>query len=80
MKPTALVLNMLVATLSTLKFSHAGYFSWGHFLAICHHVRACRVGQWHRVPLALGIHYDRGTLQRLLAVVLTIAALKLILA
>jgi uncharacterized protein len=31
MKPTALVLNILVATLSTLKFSHAGYFSWAVF-------------------------------------------------
>jgi uncharacterized protein len=31
MKPTALVLNILVATLSTLKFSHAGYFSWAIF-------------------------------------------------
>jgi uncharacterized membrane protein YfcA len=31
MKPTALVLNVLVATLSTLKFSHAGYFSWAIF-------------------------------------------------
>jgi uncharacterized membrane protein YfcA len=31
MKPTALVLNVLVATISTLKFSHAGYFSWATF-------------------------------------------------
>jgi uncharacterized protein len=31
MKPTALVLNVFVATISTLKFSHAGYFSWGTF-------------------------------------------------
>ncbi len=31
MKPTALVLNILVATISTLKFSHAGYFSWASF-------------------------------------------------
>jgi uncharacterized membrane protein YfcA len=31
MKPTALVLNVFVATISTLKFSHAGYFSWATF-------------------------------------------------
>jgi uncharacterized protein len=31
MKPTALVLNVFVATISTLKFSHAGYFSWPTF-------------------------------------------------
>jgi uncharacterized protein len=31
MKPTALVLNVFVATISTLKFSHAGYFSWSTF-------------------------------------------------
>jgi uncharacterized membrane protein YfcA len=28
MKPTALVLNILVSTISTLKFSRAGYVSW----------------------------------------------------
>jgi uncharacterized protein len=28
MKPTALVLNILVATIATLRFSRAGYFSW----------------------------------------------------
>jgi uncharacterized membrane protein YfcA len=31
MKPTALVLNVFVATIATLKFSHAGYFSWAIF-------------------------------------------------
>ncbi|MGH8066186.1 MAG: sulfite exporter TauE/SafE family protein [Candidatus Entotheonellia bacterium] len=31
MKPTALVLNVLVATIAMLKFSHAGYFSWATF-------------------------------------------------
>jgi uncharacterized protein len=31
MKPTALVLNILVATISTVKFSRAGYFSWATF-------------------------------------------------
>ena len=31
MKPTALVLNILVATISTLKFSRAGYFAWAAF-------------------------------------------------
>ncbi len=31
MKPTALVLNVLVATISTLNFSHAGDFSWATF-------------------------------------------------
>jgi uncharacterized protein len=31
MKPTAIVLNILVATISTLKFSRAGYFSWATF-------------------------------------------------
>jgi uncharacterized protein len=28
MKPTALVLNILVATIATVRFSRAGYFSW----------------------------------------------------
>ena len=28
MKPTALVLNLLVATLATVRFARAGYFSW----------------------------------------------------
>jgi uncharacterized protein len=28
MKPTALVLNIFVATIATLRFSRAGYFSW----------------------------------------------------
>jgi uncharacterized protein len=28
MKPTALVMNILVATIATLRFSRAGYFSW----------------------------------------------------
>jgi uncharacterized protein len=28
MKPTALVLNILVATIATLRFSRAGYFAW----------------------------------------------------
>jgi uncharacterized membrane protein YfcA len=28
MKPTALVLNILVATIATLRFSRGGYFSW----------------------------------------------------
>jgi uncharacterized membrane protein YfcA len=28
MKPTALVLNLLVATIATIRFSRAGYFSW----------------------------------------------------
>ncbi|MSR66746.1 MAG: sulfite exporter TauE/SafE family protein [Pedosphaera sp.] len=28
MKPTALVLNILVASIATMKFSRAGYFSW----------------------------------------------------
>ena len=28
MKPTALVLNLLVATIATVRFSRAGYFSW----------------------------------------------------
>lgn len=32
MKPTALVLNILVATIATLKFYKAGYFSWEKFL------------------------------------------------
>jgi uncharacterized membrane protein YfcA len=31
MRPTALVLNILVATISTLKFYRAGYFSWPTF-------------------------------------------------
>ncbi|MEO5702758.1 MAG: TSUP family transporter, partial [Gammaproteobacteria bacterium] len=28
MKPTALVLNILVAGIGTIRFSQAGYFSW----------------------------------------------------
>jgi uncharacterized protein len=31
MKPTALVLNILVATISTIKFSRAGYVGWAAF-------------------------------------------------
>ncbi|MDQ3831031.1 MAG: sulfite exporter TauE/SafE family protein, partial [Candidatus Tectomicrobia bacterium] len=31
MKPTALVLNILVATISTIKFSRAGYVGWPTF-------------------------------------------------
>jgi hypothetical protein len=31
MKPTALLLNILVATISTIKFSHAGHIGWGAF-------------------------------------------------
>ena len=31
MKPTALILNILVATVSTLQFYKAGYFSWNIF-------------------------------------------------
>jgi len=33
MKPTALVLNILVAIISTVKFSRAGYVSWA---LLCH--------------------------------------------
>jgi uncharacterized membrane protein YfcA len=32
MKPTALFLNILVATIATAKFARAGYFSWAVFL------------------------------------------------
>jgi uncharacterized membrane protein YfcA len=32
MKPTALTLNILVATITTVKFYRAGHFSWGLFL------------------------------------------------
>jgi uncharacterized membrane protein YfcA len=32
MKPTALVLNILVATVATLKFHHAGLFAWSRLL------------------------------------------------
>jgi uncharacterized membrane protein YfcA len=32
MKPSALILNVLVASLGTIRFSHAGYFSWRVFL------------------------------------------------
>jgi uncharacterized protein len=32
MKPSALVLNVLVATVGTIRFSRAGYFSWRAFL------------------------------------------------
>jgi len=31
MKPTALVLNLLVATVGTIRFAHAGHFSWPLF-------------------------------------------------
>src|SRR4051812_23458832 len=31
MKPTALVLNILVATIATIRFYKAGYFSWKTF-------------------------------------------------
>jgi uncharacterized membrane protein YfcA len=31
MKPTALLLNILVATISTIKFSRAGHIGWGAF-------------------------------------------------
>ncbi|MFN2482554.1 MAG: sulfite exporter TauE/SafE family protein, partial [Pyrinomonadaceae bacterium] len=32
MKPTALCLNLLVASLTTFRFYRAGYFSWRTFL------------------------------------------------
>ena len=32
MKPSALVMNILVATIGTIKFSRAGCFSWRIFL------------------------------------------------
>lgn len=31
MRPTALVLNLLVASIATVRFARAGYFSWGLF-------------------------------------------------
>ena len=37
MKPTALVLNLIVATIGTIRFYRAGYFSWQLFwpFAVC---------------------------------------------
>jgi len=34
MKPSALILNVLVASLATIRFSRAGYFSWRGFLPL----------------------------------------------
>jgi hypothetical protein len=54
MKPTALVLDVLVATVSTLRFSHTGYVSWAIFwpFAVTSVPAAFGGGA---VPLALGI-------------------------
>jgi uncharacterized membrane protein YfcA len=78
MKPAALALNVLVASTGTVRFCRAGCCSWPVFFPFA-------VGS---VPLAVGgglVGLELGsrrlgslTLRRLLAVVLTVAGIKLL--
>jgi len=53
MKPTALVLNLIVATIGTIRFYRAGYFSWQLFwpFAVCS-IPCAFVGGWLQLPMA----------------------------
>ncbi len=71
MKPTALCLNILVATISTVQFSRAGFFSWGLFwpFAIAS-VPAAYLGGTLELP---GVYY-----RPLVGMVLVFAAIRLL--
>lgn len=71
MKPTALVLNILVATIATVRFYTAGSFSWRVFL-----VFACT-----SVPLAFvggGMALPNPVYRRLVGLTLLVAAFRLL--
>jgi uncharacterized protein len=54
MKPTALVLNIIVAAVGTFRFIRAGYFSWRKFwpFAVAS-IPAAFIGGWLKLPAAL---------------------------
>ncbi|MGZ8848471.1 MAG: sulfite exporter TauE/SafE family protein [Pyrinomonadaceae bacterium] len=54
MKPTALTLNIIVATVGTIRFSRAGFFSWRTFwpFAIVS-IPAAFVGGWLTLPASI---------------------------
>ena len=56
MKPTALVLNILVATLATIKFYRAGCFTWRLFWPMSRPTRllAWSIGCWLRHGMGSG--------------------------
>jgi uncharacterized membrane protein YfcA len=52
MKPTALVLNLIVATIGTIRFYRAGYFSWQLFWPFAVFSIPCAfIGGWLKLPL-----------------------------
>jgi uncharacterized membrane protein YfcA len=54
MKPTALALNILVAAIGTIRFCHAGFFSWRTFwpFAIAS-IPASFIGGWLTLPVSV---------------------------
>ena len=52
MKPTALVLNLIVASIGTIRFYRAGYFSWELFwpFAVCS-IPCAFIGGWLKLPV-----------------------------
>jgi len=72
MKPTALMLNIIVALITTIRFAKAGYFSWRLFWPFA----------LASVPMAYlggGIHVDTTIYKMLVGIALVFAALHLIL-
>ncbi|XGB42556.1 MAG: sulfite exporter TauE/SafE family protein [Nodosilinea sp. LVE1205-7] len=70
-KPTALILNILVATISTVQFWRAGHFSWSLFWPFALlSVPAAFVGGYLHLPGAI--------FKPLLGVVLLVSALRLV--
>jgi uncharacterized membrane protein YfcA len=72
MKPTALVLNIIVALVTTVRFAKAGYFSWRLFWPFA----------LASVPMAYlggGMHVDTTVYKILVGVALVFAALHLVL-
>jgi uncharacterized protein len=53
MKPTALVLNLIVATVGTIRFARAGHFAWNVFWPFAVLSIPCAfVGGWLSLPIA----------------------------
>jgi uncharacterized membrane protein YfcA len=72
MKPTALVLNIIVALVTTVRFARAGYFSWRLFWPFA----------LASVPMAYlggGMHVDTTIYKILVGIALVFAALHLVL-
>ena len=72
MKPTALMLNIIVALITTIRFAKAGYFSWRLFWPFA----------LASVPMAYlggGMHVDTTIYKMLVGIALVFAALHLIL-